>query len=181
MKSFYCWVFNLLNCCHPLTDRVNQQVRTTRHRQRCHPLQALERGRKASWLPKTPWTPPVSARHLLYLVRTPSLLWFDVSNKWTYIRLTKALIMFTSSCDNFLAVNLYMHFMYVCFPLPFSASESGPGLVSSSVCDVVKETAERLPQVPLQEHVFSECSRERILGLLAAMLPPAKPVRETRD
>uniref|UniRef100_A0A3P9L8A9 Zinc finger, ZZ-type with EF hand domain 1 n=1 Tax=Oryzias latipes TaxID=8090 RepID=A0A3P9L8A9_ORYLA len=32
----------------------------------------------------------------------------------------------------------------------------------------------RLPQVPLQEHVFSECSRERILGLLAAMLPPVK-------
>uniref|UniRef100_A0A673BN08 Zinc finger, ZZ-type with EF hand domain 1 n=1 Tax=Sphaeramia orbicularis TaxID=375764 RepID=A0A673BN08_9TELE len=34
----------------------------------------------------------------------------------------------------------------------------------------------QLPQVPLQEHVFSECSRERILGLLAAMLPPATPL-----
>ncbi|XP_041807765.1 zinc finger ZZ-type and EF-hand domain-containing protein 1 [Chelmon rostratus] len=54
-------------------------------------------------------------------------------------------------------------------------SESGPGTVSSPASDVVKETDERLPQVPLQEHVFSECSRERILGLLAAMLPPAKP------
>uniref|UniRef100_A0A4W6EG63 Zinc finger ZZ-type and EF-hand domain containing 1 n=1 Tax=Lates calcarifer TaxID=8187 RepID=A0A4W6EG63_LATCA len=54
-------------------------------------------------------------------------------------------------------------------------SESVPGTVSSPASDVVKETDERLPQVPLQEHVFSECSRERILGLLAAMLPPAKP------
>ncbi|KAM3601090.1 uncharacterized protein V6R79_007539 [Siganus canaliculatus] len=54
-------------------------------------------------------------------------------------------------------------------------SESGPGTVSSPASDIVKETDERLPQVPLQEHVFSECSRERILGLLAAMLPPAKP------
>nr|XP_019941221.1 PREDICTED: zinc finger ZZ-type and EF-hand domain-containing protein 1 isoform X3 [Paralichthys olivaceus] len=54
-------------------------------------------------------------------------------------------------------------------------SESGPGTINSPASDVVKETDERLPQVPLQEHVFSECSRERILGLLAAMLPPAKP------
>ncbi|XP_037604107.1 zinc finger ZZ-type and EF-hand domain-containing protein 1 isoform X4 [Sebastes umbrosus] len=54
-------------------------------------------------------------------------------------------------------------------------SESGPGAVNSPASDVIKETDERLPQVPLQEHVFSECSRERILGLLAAMLPPAKP------
>ncbi|XP_023145659.2 zinc finger ZZ-type and EF-hand domain-containing protein 1 [Amphiprion ocellaris] len=54
-------------------------------------------------------------------------------------------------------------------------SESGPGAANSPASDVVKETSERLPQVPLQEHVFSECSRERILGLLAAMLPPAKP------
>ncbi|XP_031166866.2 zinc finger ZZ-type and EF-hand domain-containing protein 1 [Sander lucioperca] len=54
-------------------------------------------------------------------------------------------------------------------------SESGPGTVNSPASDVVKETDERLAQVPLQEHVFSECSRERILGLLAAMLPPAKP------
>uniref|UniRef100_A0A8D3CTL8 Zinc finger ZZ-type and EF-hand domain containing 1 n=1 Tax=Scophthalmus maximus TaxID=52904 RepID=A0A8D3CTL8_SCOMX len=54
-------------------------------------------------------------------------------------------------------------------------SESGPCTVNSPASYVVKETDERLPQVPLQEHVFSECSRERILGLLAAMLPPAKP------
>lgn len=47
----------------------------------------------------------------------------------------------------------------------------------SPTTDVVKETAEGLPQVPLQEHVFADCSRERILGLLAAMLPPVKPVR----
>uniref|UniRef100_A0A4W6ECK7 Zinc finger ZZ-type and EF-hand domain containing 1 n=1 Tax=Lates calcarifer TaxID=8187 RepID=A0A4W6ECK7_LATCA len=61
------------------------------------------------------------------------------------------------------------------------SSESVPGTVSSPASDVVKETDERLPQVPLQEHVFSECSRERILGLLAAMLPPAKPVCQTKD
>ncbi|XP_062261903.1 zinc finger ZZ-type and EF-hand domain-containing protein 1 isoform X1 [Platichthys flesus] len=54
-------------------------------------------------------------------------------------------------------------------------SESGPGQINSPASNVIKETDERLPQVPLQEHVFSECSRERILGLLAAMLPPAKP------
>ncbi|XP_010745158.2 zinc finger ZZ-type and EF-hand domain-containing protein 1 isoform X1 [Larimichthys crocea] len=54
-------------------------------------------------------------------------------------------------------------------------TESGPGAVTSPASEVVKETDERLPPVPLQEHVFSECSRERILGLLAAMLPPAKP------
>uniref|UniRef100_A0A7N8X3D4 Zinc finger, ZZ-type with EF hand domain 1 n=1 Tax=Mastacembelus armatus TaxID=205130 RepID=A0A7N8X3D4_9TELE len=47
--------------------------------------------------------------------------------------------------------------------------------VNSPASDAAKDTDERLPQVPLQEHVFSECSRERILGLLAAMLPPAKP------
>lgn len=46
---------------------------------------------------------------------------------------------------------------------------------------MVKDGDERLPQVPLQEHVFSECSRERILGLLAAMLPPAMPVCEEND
>uniref|UniRef100_A0A1A8J7V9 Zinc finger, ZZ-type with EF hand domain 1 n=1 Tax=Nothobranchius kuhntae TaxID=321403 RepID=A0A1A8J7V9_NOTKU len=56
-------------------------------------------------------------------------------------------------------------------------SESGPEALNSPASDVSKETDERLPQVPLQEHVFSECSRERILGLLAAMLPPAKPCR----
>ncbi|XP_056141323.1 zinc finger ZZ-type and EF-hand domain-containing protein 1 isoform X2 [Lampris incognitus] len=51
---------------------------------------------------------------------------------------------------------------------------SGSGTVTSPVSNVLKEPEERLAQVPLQEHVFSECSRERILGLLAAMLPPAK-------
>ena len=67
------------------------------------------------------------------------------------------------------------------FFVSLSASESGPGTVTSPASDVVKETDERLPQVPLQEHVFSECSRERILGLLAAMLPPVKPVRQTKE
>ncbi|XP_036379295.1 zinc finger ZZ-type and EF-hand domain-containing protein 1 isoform X2 [Megalops cyprinoides] len=41
--------------------------------------------------------------------------------------------------------------------------------------DAPKEQDEKAARVPLQEHVFAECSRERILGLLAAMLPPAKP------
>ncbi|XP_035290326.1 zinc finger ZZ-type and EF-hand domain-containing protein 1 isoform X2 [Anguilla anguilla] len=41
--------------------------------------------------------------------------------------------------------------------------------------DVSKEANEKTARVPIQEHVFAECSRERILGLLAAMLPPAKP------
>ncbi|KAM8835522.1 zinc finger ZZ-type and EF-hand domain-containing protein 1 isoform 1-T1 [Synchiropus picturatus] len=54
-------------------------------------------------------------------------------------------------------------------------SESGPGTINSPVSDIMKESNARLPQVPLQEQVFSECSRERILGLLAAMLPPVKP------
>ncbi|KAK5859119.1 hypothetical protein PBY51_003209 [Eleginops maclovinus] len=54
------------------------------------------------------------------------------------------------------------------------ASEPDPGTVNSPASEVVKGT-ERLPPVPLQEHVFSECSRERILGLLSAMLPPALP------
>ncbi|XP_031428595.1 zinc finger ZZ-type and EF-hand domain-containing protein 1, partial [Clupea harengus] len=38
----------------------------------------------------------------------------------------------------------------------------------------VKEEEEKTARMPLQEHVFADCSRERILGLLAAMLPPAK-------
>lgn len=60
-------------------------------------------------------------------------------------------------------------------PLSPVVRQSGPGADNSPASDVIKETHERLPPVPLQEHVFSECSRERILGLLAAMLPPAKP------
>uniref|UniRef100_A0A8C9XCD2 Zinc finger ZZ-type and EF-hand domain containing 1 n=1 Tax=Sander lucioperca TaxID=283035 RepID=A0A8C9XCD2_SANLU len=87
--------------------------------------------------------------------------------------LITALIVFISGYDYLLAVwiNLVCFFFFK----SFSASESGPGTVNSPASDVVKETDERLAQVPLQEHVFSECSRERILGLLAAMLPPAKP------
>ncbi|KAJ7997345.1 hypothetical protein DPEC_G00228020 [Dallia pectoralis] len=38
-----------------------------------------------------------------------------------------------------------------------------------------EEEVGKMAKVPIQEHVFAECSRERILGLLAAMLPPAKP------
>ncbi|XP_019750672.1 zinc finger ZZ-type and EF-hand domain-containing protein 1 [Hippocampus comes] len=45
---------------------------------------------------------------------------------------------------------------------------------NSPASDIVKGTDDRLPKVPLQEHVFAECSRERILGLLAAMLPSVK-------
>uniref|UniRef100_A0A3P8R6J0 Zinc finger, ZZ-type with EF hand domain 1 n=1 Tax=Astatotilapia calliptera TaxID=8154 RepID=A0A3P8R6J0_ASTCA len=65
--------------------------------------------------------------------------------------------------------------MYSFIYLLFFAPNCGPGAVNSPTSDVVKETDDRLPPVPLQGHVFSECSRERILGLLAAMLPPAKP------
>ncbi|KAI4877405.1 hypothetical protein NFI96_011706 [Prochilodus magdalenae] len=46
---------------------------------------------------------------------------------------------------------------------------------NSETLDVCKDHENRTAKVPLQEHVFAECSRERILGLLAAMLPPAKP------
>ncbi|XP_026183286.1 zinc finger ZZ-type and EF-hand domain-containing protein 1 isoform X3 [Mastacembelus armatus] len=60
-------------------------------------------------------------------------------------------------------------------PLSPVVRQSGLVTVNSPASDAAKDTDERLPQVPLQEHVFSECSRERILGLLAAMLPPAKP------
>uniref|UniRef100_A0A8C5GIX1 Zinc finger, ZZ-type with EF hand domain 1 n=1 Tax=Gouania willdenowi TaxID=441366 RepID=A0A8C5GIX1_GOUWI len=62
-----------------------------------------------------------------------------------------------------------------CHLFPHSVSASGPEASASQESDVVKETDERLAKVPLQEHVFSDCSRERILGLLAAMLGPAKP------
>ncbi|CAL8364108.1 unnamed protein product [Lota lota] len=54
-------------------------------------------------------------------------------------------------------------------------SETGLGVATSPASDAGKEQAERLSQAPRQDHVFSDCSRERILGLLAAMLPPAKP------
>ncbi|KAM6970616.1 zinc finger ZZ-type and EF-hand domain-containing protein 1 [Aplochiton taeniatus] len=59
------------------------------------------------------------------------------------------------------------------------ASETGAETVTSPTSPEgahgVKEKPERLTKAPLQEHVFAECSRERILGLLAAMLPPSKP------
>ncbi|CAL8266701.1 unnamed protein product [Merluccius merluccius] len=54
-------------------------------------------------------------------------------------------------------------------------SETGLGAATSPAWDAGTEQAERLTGVPRQEHVFSDCSRERVLGLLAAMLPPAKP------
>uniref|UniRef100_A0A3B4AK10 Uncharacterized protein n=1 Tax=Periophthalmus magnuspinnatus TaxID=409849 RepID=A0A3B4AK10_9GOBI len=54
-----------------------------------------------------------------------------------------------------------------------------PGICPES--DSLKIKDQRLPPVPLQEHVFSECSKERILGLLAAMLPPASPVHSSRQ
>lgn len=101
---------NLLNCCYPLTNRVNHRVRRIRHHQRCHHLQAPERGKKTSWLHKTPWTPPASARHLLCPVRTPSLLWSDVSTEWTSTRLTIALMAFASGYDYSLAINLSIYF-----------------------------------------------------------------------
>uniref|UniRef100_A0A8C5D009 Zinc finger ZZ-type and EF-hand domain containing 1 n=1 Tax=Gadus morhua TaxID=8049 RepID=A0A8C5D009_GADMO len=57
------------------------------------------------------------------------------------------------------------------------ASEpTGLAAAASPASEAGKEQAERLSQAPRQDHVFSDCSRERILGLLAAMLPPAKPV-----
>ncbi|XP_030216671.1 zinc finger ZZ-type and EF-hand domain-containing protein 1 isoform X5 [Gadus morhua] len=56
------------------------------------------------------------------------------------------------------------------------ASEpTGLAAAASPASEAGKEQAERLSQAPRQDHVFSDCSRERILGLLAAMLPPAKP------
>uniref|UniRef100_A0A3B4ALI4 Uncharacterized protein n=1 Tax=Periophthalmus magnuspinnatus TaxID=409849 RepID=A0A3B4ALI4_9GOBI len=67
-----------------------------------------------------------------------------------------------------LAVDYF--FMFVSY---FSASGPEPGICPES--DSLKIKDQRLPPVPLQEHVFSECSKERILGLLAAMLPPASP------
>ncbi len=42
--------------------------------------------------------------------------------------------------------------------------------------DAYKDQEEKTARGPLQEHVFAECSRERILGLLAAMLPATKQV-----
>ncbi|XP_051981297.1 zinc finger ZZ-type and EF-hand domain-containing protein 1-like isoform X2 [Xyrauchen texanus] len=57
------------------------------------------------------------------------------------------------------------------------ASESSGDTIKSPTSenmDIYKDTEEKTARGPLQEHVFAECSRERILGLLAAMLPAAK-------
>uniref|UniRef100_A0A8C2ZSW0 Zinc finger ZZ-type and EF-hand domain containing 1 n=1 Tax=Cyclopterus lumpus TaxID=8103 RepID=A0A8C2ZSW0_CYCLU len=109
------------------------------------------------------------------VLRTPSLLSSDVSTDTSSTRLSAALIMSISGSNYPLAVWINLVCPFCIYILSFSASELGPGTVHSAATAVVKGTDERLPQVPLQEHVFSECSRERILGLLAAMLPPAKP------
>uniref|UniRef100_A0A8C1N781 Zinc finger, ZZ-type with EF hand domain 1 n=1 Tax=Cyprinus carpio TaxID=7962 RepID=A0A8C1N781_CYPCA len=45
---------------------------------------------------------------------------------------------------------------------------------TSENMDPYKDPEEKTARGPLQEHVFAECSRERILGLLAAMLPATK-------
>uniref|UniRef100_A0A673IS37 Zinc finger ZZ-type and EF-hand domain-containing protein 1-like n=1 Tax=Sinocyclocheilus rhinocerous TaxID=307959 RepID=A0A673IS37_9TELE len=45
---------------------------------------------------------------------------------------------------------------------------------TSENMDAYKDQEEKTARGPLQEHVFAECSRERILGLLAAMLPATK-------
>jgi len=60
-----------------------------------------------------------------------------------------------------------------------SVSESSGDTITSPTSenvDAYKDQEEKTARGPLQEHVFAECSRERILGLLAAMLPATKPV-----
>ncbi|XDV20765.1 hypothetical protein PO909_026027 [Leuciscus waleckii] len=57
-------------------------------------------------------------------------------------------------------------------------SESSGDTITSPTSenlDAYKDQEEKTARGPLQEHVFAECSRERILGLLAAMLPATKP------
>uniref|UniRef100_A0A673GTT3 Zinc finger ZZ-type and EF-hand domain-containing protein 1-like n=1 Tax=Sinocyclocheilus rhinocerous TaxID=307959 RepID=A0A673GTT3_9TELE len=49
-----------------------------------------------------------------------------------------------------------------------------PPLPTDRVSTLLKLLEEKTARGPLQEHVFAECSRERILGLLAAMLPATK-------
>uniref|UniRef100_A0A665UZ45 Zinc finger, ZZ-type with EF hand domain 1 n=1 Tax=Echeneis naucrates TaxID=173247 RepID=A0A665UZ45_ECHNA len=73
-------------------------------------------------------------------------------------------------------LSIYSVFIITSQRKPSGKEKKSGAATVNSPSDIVNETNERLPQVPLQEHVFSECSRERILGLLAAMLPPAKPV-----
>uniref|UniRef100_A0A8C2EEM2 Zinc finger, ZZ-type with EF hand domain 1 n=1 Tax=Cyprinus carpio TaxID=7962 RepID=A0A8C2EEM2_CYPCA len=56
----------------------------------------------------------------------------------------------------------------------FFLSESSGDTVTSATSenmDAYKDQEEKTARGPIQEHVFAECSRERILGLLAAMLP----------
>uniref|UniRef100_A0A8C5F7L2 Zinc finger ZZ-type and EF-hand domain containing 1 n=1 Tax=Gadus morhua TaxID=8049 RepID=A0A8C5F7L2_GADMO len=60
-------------------------------------------------------------------------------------------------------------------PVVRPSEPTGLAAAASPASEAGKEQAERLSQAPRQDHVFSDCSRERILGLLAAMLPPAKP------
>ncbi|XP_035382867.1 zinc finger ZZ-type and EF-hand domain-containing protein 1 isoform X1 [Electrophorus electricus] len=61
-------------------------------------------------------------------------------------------------------------------PSVSSEDTLSPGLgAADSSRSVSRGQREGPAGVPLQEQVFAECSRERILGLLAAMLPPAKP------
>uniref|UniRef100_A0A673GTV8 Zinc finger ZZ-type and EF-hand domain-containing protein 1-like n=1 Tax=Sinocyclocheilus rhinocerous TaxID=307959 RepID=A0A673GTV8_9TELE len=58
-----------------------------------------------------------------------------------------------------------------------SVSESSGDTITSpnsENMDAYKDQEEKTARGPLQEHVFAECSRERILGLLAAMLPATK-------
>ncbi|XP_076867897.1 LOW QUALITY PROTEIN: zinc finger ZZ-type and EF-hand domain-containing protein 1 [Brachyhypopomus gauderio] len=59
-------------------------------------------------------------------------------------------------------------------PGPEASSEDTIASPSSKV-GVSAARGEGPAGVPLQEHVFADCSRERILALLAAMLPPDKP------
>lgn len=71
--------------------------------------------------------------------------------------------------------------MLKCILSPFftSVSESSGDTITSPTSenmDAYKDQEEKTARGPLQEHVFAECSRERILGLLAAMLPATKQV-----
>ncbi|XP_039612710.1 zinc finger ZZ-type and EF-hand domain-containing protein 1 isoform X1 [Polypterus senegalus] len=62
-------------------------------------------------------------------------------------------------------------------PLPHvdSQCEKGAKEELSQSHNLPSEQFDRSAKTPVQEQVFAECSRERILGLLAAMLPPVKP------
>lgn len=155
--------------CHASLHRINPQVRGNGHRWRCPPRQALAMERRRSWWPRIRWTRPASARRPQCPVKTPSRLsWSEVSG---------------SCCAHLSGCECSFHLASISCgcnaSVPLPASESAPGTFSSALSDI-KEAEGRLPQASLQEHVFSECSRERILGLLAAMLPPAKPVQRNK-